>query len=409
MNRSNRLLPVLAGVMSVSLISTTCAQTWESSDAITYPTAGPSAQVDAIAAAPDGTVYALGASLASSGGFEANYVRRSFDAGTTWQSVASFSPVTGNGINKLVVDSAGRLYAAGLFGGVWTTFRSEDHGVTWSVIDSFSTGANSYPEVRGIATDANGNVYVAGSAIPSRSPRQWLVRKGVPNLSAPNGISWTTIDVFTPGKNYGAFACAVATRAASAGPAEIYVGGTAGSSGGVRWTVRRSTDGGATWATIDSFASDHEGLKTLALSADGSIFTSGLTRTITGGKNNQTTTYSCVVRKGVPVSGGFSWSTKESISSSTFPANLFRPASSTVDASDRLFIAGYEIVNNAEIWRVRTSFDGGQTFGISDSFASGVAFTITADPAGNVFTGGYFGTDISNGGGIIRRLPAPIE
>lgn len=156
---------IAVGLLASSVIQT-CAQTWETSDSIVFPAAGPSAQVDDIATAPNGVLYAIGASLNASGSFEANWVRRSSDGGTTWQSVASFSPVSGNGINKLAVDNTGRLYAAGLVGGAWTVLSSMDQGQTWIAVDSFST-AGSSPEVRDIATDANGAVYVVGVPIQS--------------------------------------------------------------------------------------------------------------------------------------------------------------------------------------------------------------------------------------------------
>lgn len=401
---------------TASLITTAQGQTWETVDSIAYLAEGPFAQVDAIAASPDGILYAIGASSSPSGGFEKNYVRRSFDGGTNWQSVASFSPVYGNGIDKLAVDSSsGRLYAAGLVDGLWTVLSSGDQGGTWSTIDSFNTGATSYPELRSITTDADGNVYVAGSAKTSRGLRQWLVRKGVPSLSAPDGVSWTTIDAYTPARNYGARANQVAIKAPAipGNAAEIYVGGTSGSSSGEQWVVRRSTDGGATWVIVDSVVSDYGSLNTLAVSPDGSIYTSGSTRTVTGSKRNQTTTQSFVVRKGTPnasAPNGISWSTREVLSLVESTGNsIFRAQSSTVDQDGRLFLAGYEVVDSVWNWRIRASFDGGLTFSYTDSFERGVAFCVAADLEGNVFAGGYFGTDISNGGGIIRKLAAPLE
>ena len=115
------------------------------------------------------------------------------------------------------------------------------------------------------------------------------------------------------------------------------------------------------------------------------------------------------MRKGVPSAGTISWNTQQIIAE-TPSSTEFRPQGSVVDPFGRVFFAGWDVTrgDNTANYRVRASVDGGQTTIETDAFV-GSTFCVTADTAGNVFTGGYFGNSLPNAGGIIRKLPAPTQ
>lgn len=398
------------------LVAGTClianADTWETLDVITTPD-GPSGQVDDIAAADNGVLYAIGAALGDAGEFSANIVRRSDDGGVTWASLASFSPVSGNGFNKLALGPLGEVYAAGLYGRDWTVVRSLDRGLSWQTVDTFNLSGAAEMTVRGMATDPAGAVYVIGSASYSRGVPQWIVRKGV---NSGTGMAWRTVDTYVVSKNLGAFAKAIAVkRSPIPGNApEIYVGGTGQSASGQTWIVRRSLDGGANWSVLDFYPSGgfDGGAMTIAVAPDGAVYTSGQDRTVSGTKRNPVYTTSFVVRKGTPsvtAPGTFAWQTLHTVPETALRTAL-RPLGSVMDASGRVFFAGFcfDRTNNQSIYIVRASNDSGLSSFESDSFVGG-NFCISRDTVGNIYAGGYFGSELPDAGGIIRRLPAPAQ
>jgi hypothetical protein len=87
---------------------------------------------------------------------------------------------------------------------IWTVRRSLDGGATWETVDSTIQG-----EARGIGADASGNIYVVGateigvyttcgpangmSSKETGCGSHWIVRR-----SSDGGNSWTTVDDFCP-------------------------------------------------------------------------------------------------------------------------------------------------------------------------------------------------------------------
>src|SRR5262249_54487207 len=118
--------------------------------------------------------------------------------------------------------------------------RSADGGLTWNTVDFVPGAANK------IVTDTAGNVYVAGAV----GANSWAIRKGI------GGTNFATVDSFAAGP-YGAQAIFVHPSAGifAAGNAPISTNvSKSGTSVYYGWVVRRSTNGGATWSTVDSFS-----------------------------------------------------------------------------------------------------------------------------------------------------------
>jgi len=112
----------------------------------------------------------------------------------------------------------------------WFVRRSIDGGLTWSKVDDFTGGYRALAHA--LTTDSAGNVFVVGES------GAWVVRKGTANPD--QSMTWSSVDTVS-GAAEGVFVHPTAG---------IFVAGN--SSGG--WTVRRSLDGGATWTTVDSYA-----------------------------------------------------------------------------------------------------------------------------------------------------------
>lgn len=147
----------------------------------------------------------------------------------------------------------------------WLLRRSFDRGRSWKTVDVYPVVDDTDAEAVGVATDKKrGAIYALGHVRSKNDVRHWIVRK-----SSDQGDSWTTIDRFSTGsKNLRAKAIAVDSSGT------IY---TAGTPGNETWIVRRSKDGGKTWNTIDSYKPRIGALPTsIALTPRGDIFVGGL-------------------------------------------------------------------------------------------------------------------------------------
>lgn len=184
-------------------------------------------------------------------------VRKSSDAGQTWALVddlQSFSGSTGaNGAG--FVPGAGVFVVGGRFPGTgnssWVVRRSlSGQSGTWSTVD----GPFAYGAARRVAGDSQGNIYVAGTQVitvtikthplTTASYYVWVTRK-----SSDGGNTWSTADTYEyDAQNRGANAFGVGTNAAG----NVVVVGNASDGQTTHWIVRTPDPSGA-WHTIDDF------------------------------------------------------------------------------------------------------------------------------------------------------------
>src|SRR5689334_24828923 len=118
----------------------------------------------------------------------------------TWQPVDDFQYVGGAAAQNysLCVTPNGILLAAG-FGNIGNLGHAlvmgiGDAGNTWSApLDDFVYGGVTRASyVGGITTDASGNLYAVGCAGVEFLTSRWLVRR-----STDNGLTWSTVDDFS--------------------------------------------------------------------------------------------------------------------------------------------------------------------------------------------------------------------
>jgi hypothetical protein len=210
------------------------------------------------AADPSGSIYVVGGgrdlTVAGSGKGAKNQsnihwlVRKSADAGQTWTLVDDI--ILGQPIaDAAAVEPGVGVFVVGahFYPGPWVVRRSAtgDAG-TWSTVDGPITNAAAH----GVCSDSQGNIYVAGQQFQSTGTVKhqatgyvaWATR-----MSSNGGNTWATVDTFTLAPNTNACALAVGTDAVG----HMVVVGNATDAQGMHWIVRLLGPTG--WQTIDNF------------------------------------------------------------------------------------------------------------------------------------------------------------
>ncbi len=384
MKKQTCLAFFVAASLLASAALTIQAQTWEAyPQGAFYPWA--------IAVHPLGTTAYAGNDV---------LIRRGDAGGTIW-SDASLPVVPaghrwipkGDG-NGLAVGPSGSVYLAGGFrnlsDGSRTShlFESSDGGTSWRSIFNEALPWGTWE----VATDAAGNIYLETGYLPG-NPGSWAstlhcyrIRKGVTDPVTGN-VTWTILDDY-PGSgqlSHSANSITIRPMQNPALAAEIWVAGRGINAKTFKDSfpfVRRSLDGGVTWATVNAWPVPRgytfaAGSSPVAgADANGAAYVSAryekkVGRTV----QNDLLTYRSVNQGAtwtlVDVLAGISWG----------------PTTFASDALGRVFIVGSGFV--------RASADGGNTW-VSPNLPG--AYNVASDLAGNVFVGGD---------GVIYKLPAP--
>lgn len=373
------------------------AQTWQTVDSFQYAT-GYRAVNSGLVVAPSGVIFACG--YGSDGSTDHGLVMASADDGNTWSAPLDdfFDPAGTTQHLDIAADSAGNLYVTGRYsasGGFSTSSkgpyyrfvrRSADGGATWQTVDTVTA----YRSTGGaIATDPAGNVYVTETVTYMNITNlpTWSIRKGT------GGTNYFTVDVFEPTNSaaYTVFAHPTAGVFA-AGYGTI----TSKNSSSQAWMIRRSLDSGATWQTVDTYQL-RAGYSSIAygLGAD------GIGNLYAVGESGYGADW--IVRKSSD--GGTTWNTVDAFSSTE--GTYLRSSDSsygvalTCDSNGNVFAAGFVVTFYGPHWVVRESPGGsGAWTTVNDIALSGSASpsVMAADRFGHAFVGGY-----DNGLWLIQR------
>ncbi len=383
-----------ANILLASLTPLLAQSSWKTAESL------PHLRGRDIAVDPTGTFFALmlDDSTSTTGPVFTSVVASS-DQGANWETVG----LIGGYAVDLAIAPDGAIFATGnrsaTISGRAFLWQSLDHGRTWTISEA-STGLPSTMLVLDVAAGSAGSIYICGT-----SGGAWLIRKG--QRTTAGSLIWSTVDSI-PGfpANQPDSLC---IRPGAPGQAdEILVCGRVSG----LWTVRRSVNDGASWATVDSYAADMQlGYSGVTTAPDGSIYVVGRvartisTQTVVKKKIVVTTTteYGWLIRKSA--NRGASWSNVDYLANG-WPGN----APITVDAFGRIFVVGFDNATT-QSWLVRASSDGGATWVTTDSFLSpdsyrSQAWGIASDLLGNVCVVGE-ATSGTSSIGPIRRLAAP--
>ncbi len=382
------LLPL--GLLLTLLTPAHAQSAWTTADDFTF---GQSGAALGLAATDTGVVFSTGSGNDLAGVPHA-YVRRTLDGGSTWSTVLDLpGNGTANAWAVTVGDYSGLVFATAVLRSPvsstrndWVTFRSADGGTTWSKVDVVSA-PNFKANPYAVVEDPAGRVFVGGHLGDSRNVDHFVIRR-----SLDGGTTWATVDDQAPaGIN------CVTSLAAT--PSGVFAAGYLRNV----WTVRRSTNGGATWTTVDSFQPAGSGSWShtggIAADTNGNLYVTGQSQVLV----NKILETHWITRKSTD--NGTTWRTVDDV----VPGSNPNGKSVTVDAFGRVFATGtYTGVDggvSTSHWVTRASVDGGATWITTDDLI-GIGYAAAADQAGNVFTAGK-ARGITNPAADVRKLAAP--
>lgn len=219
----------------------------------------------------NGNIYSVGYGSTKAEGYHW-YVRKSDNAGLTWSIVDSFQLPSSIAAEATAItcDTSGNLYASGSANNNWVVRKSSDAGITWNTVDSFHNEGN-LAESHQIIADSKNYLYSVGTAYSTYpAGSSWMVRQSI-----DNGLTWKTVDDFQLLPSQLAQAQSITLDANG----NIYVLGSVMDKDGLHWITRTSMDDGVTWTTIDKFqlkgSKEAQG-NTIWTDANGDIFTAGM-------------------------------------------------------------------------------------------------------------------------------------
>lgn len=245
-------------------------------------------------------------------------------------------------IQRFASDTFGNLYAVGTHTlenrSKWLVMKSSDGGASWDVIDNGAEWFQYTTVANGVTVDPNGNVFVSGYSFDKKGVYAWRVRKGTEiagefvwsnTLTIADKLALGEEILYVPpapGKHSGG----------------IYAVGGRTPNSTTQWTVMRSTDGGASWQMVDKWNPTRTAAAANAIATDpeGNLYVVGYT-------SGRTTAWH--VRRST--NGGAKWESLEDSGDSTGSYN--QALAVATDAGGNVFVAGYTGAEGRVNWTVR--------------------------------------------------------
>ncbi len=266
----------------------------------------------------------------------------------------------------------------------WLTRKSANNGTTWSNSDDFNLTPTRSSGAQAVGRDSLGNIYAAGFGFDATSSQTWVVRK-----SADNGTTWTTVDTFL----YSSPNLSIAFGIFGDNSGNVFAIGNGSDGANTHWIVRRSADQGATWTTVDNYmlaAGKDAHPYTINMDSLGNLYACGYALGTPAGAH-------WIVRKSTDA--GLSWNTVDDFQ--YLSPNDSVPTTLTGDSLGNMFVSGSGRVTDQTFhWLTRKSTDQGATWSTVDDFnyvagKGSVSQGIIIDSLNNLYATG-FGADSTN-------------
>ena len=200
------------------------------------------------------------------------HVRRSLDQGTSWAAVEpGWQSALGQQANTtgFAADGAGNCFVSGWafdrastksnYKPYWIVRRSADQASSWTTTLKSGVGIQDAAFAIHFVPVPADQRHLGGVFAVGRIGSSWTVMR-----TRNGGNSWTTVDALSSRGGD-----AVATAITSDSQGNLYVGGTTTTSKQSNWLVKRSTNGGDTWASLGSPLSTAGDNRISALAVDG--------------------------------------------------------------------------------------------------------------------------------------------
>lgn len=283
-------------------------------------------------------------------------VRKGTLEGTEWESIDDYTYPSGESAaaNDILPVSVSTLYAAGYgtIAGVdhWIVRRSEDGGDSWTTVDDFVYSTGGDSRATGIAMDSSGALYTAG--LGTSTTTRWIVRK-----STDEGDSWITVDDFEFSANRDAAASGIAVDAAG----DVFAVGRGSDGTKTHWLVRKLINAGSSWTIVQdlTFTGSDSGANDIVVAPNGFVYVTGFGGDVDNlyGVTQRTTT------------GGSLWETVDTYESPLETDTVF--SSITTDFEGNAYVGGFESFDSSTghgNWVVRKS-QLGSTWSTLETFA----------------------------------------
>ncbi len=341
-------------------------------------TPGQDIMANAVAADEGGRVLVAGGGHLFESGGPPWTIRESTNGGSGWvtNNVYTYGGATAIQASGLCIDRSMAAYAvagANAGGSIrWLVLQSADGG-SWQLIDDDAGIA------RGCSMNPGDEQLISGDA-----GGRWIVRRRAAGV-------WSTSDDFLYDQKARSWAISSAAGAS-------YAVGNGDDSNGRHWLVRRSSDGGATWSTVDVYqlVAGEIAEARAVFAAAGGVYVSGMA--------SDGVALHWIVRGS---RDGMTWSTLDNYQLD--PAGAAIADAVIADGDGRLYAAGGVFEGPSTYWIIRTSADGGLTWNTSDTYRlvpdhnAGVS-GLAVDAWGQVFAVGTARDAADSGHWIVRRL-----
>ena len=299
-------------------------------------------------------------------------------AAQDWQTVDDFWVGSGNAeAHGVAVDAAGHIYVVGTANGHAIVRSSADGGTTWSTLDDFvyppqTNSPNTNNLFNAITINQQGDLFVGGAGaafVGGVNAGHWIVRR-----STDRGATWETVDdywrpMIGPDQR-GTNGAVYSLSSDSEG--RVYGAGLLLPSGPTypHWWVRGSDTGGTNWNSKLVLFAGYGGVSQLTWAGEDVYVTGSVSDGLTTG---------LIVRSS---DFGASWSTNFEGSNEFHSAIISDPAGNVYSAAARQ-------TSSTNDWLVRRENAGGTNWTTLDQLSqSGNPNSIAVDAAGNICVAG---------------------